>query len=182
MKRGHPTLHGLMAEFRAPTEIVVAAREAHAAGYRKMDAYTPFPIEELAEALGYRSRGRLPKIVLAGGLFGCVGGFLLQYWCAVVAYPVNVGGRPLNSWPSFIPITFEMMVLTASLSGLFGLIALCGLPRPNHPLFNNKIFDRATRDRFFLSVEATDPKFEPAATKAFLQGLNPSSPVEEVYE
>src|SRR5438093_13287308 len=111
-----PGLYGLMAEFREPTAIVLAARRANESGYRRMDAYTPFPIEELAEALGYRSRGRLPKIVLAGGIFGCLGGFFLQYWCSVISYPLNVAGRPLNSWPMFIPITFETTVLCAALS------------------------------------------------------------------
>jgi len=178
MKRGHPTLHGLMAEFPAPTEIVVAAREAHAAGYRKMDAYTPFPIEELAEALGYHSRGRLPKLVLAGGLLGCVGGFLLQYWCAVVAYPVNVGGRPLNSWPSFIPITFELTVLCAALTAVLGMLALNGLPMPYHPAFNVPEFALASRDRFFLCIESLDPRFDPAGTRRFLEGLAPT----KVYE
>jgi len=178
MKRGHPTLHGLMAEFPAPTAIVVAAREAHAAGYRKMDAYTPFPIEELAEALGYHSRGRLPKLVLAGGLLGCVGGFLLQYWCAVIAYPVNVGGRPLNSWPSFIPITFELTVLCAALTAVLGMLALNGLPMPYHPAFNVPEFALASRDRFFLCIESLDPRFDPAGTRRFLEGLEPT----KVYE
>jgi ActD protein len=178
MKRGHPSLHGLMAEFRAPTEIVVAARHAHAEGYRKMDAYTPFPIEELAEALGYHSRGRLPKIVLAGGVFGCAAGFLLQYWCSVIAYPLNVGGRPLNSWPSFIPITFEVTVLCAALAAVLGMLALNGLPMPYHPAFNVPEFALASRDRFFLCIESADPKFDPAATRAFLEGLGPT----KVYE
>jgi len=178
MKRGHATLFGLMAEFRATTEIVVAARRAHAAGYRKMDAYTPFPIEELSEALGYHSRGRLPKIVLAGGIVGCVSGFLLQYWCTVIAYPLNIGGRPLNSWPSYVPITFELTVLCAALSAVLGMLALNGLPMPYHPAFNVPEFALASRDRFFLCIESADPKFDSAGTRAFLEGLAPT----KVYE
>jgi len=168
-----PDVYGLMAEFGDPTSIVVAARRANEAGYRKMDAYTPFPIEELAEALGYKSRGRLPKIVLAGGAAGCLGGFLLQYWCSVVAYPLNVGGRPLNSWPSFIPITFETTVLCAALSAVLGMLALNGLPMPYHPVFNVPEFALATRDRFFLCIEAKDPRFDFERTKQFLEGLGP---------
>lgn len=166
-------VYGVMAEFSDPTSIVVAARRAKEAGYRKMDAYTPFPIEELAEALGYKSRGRLPKIVLAGGAIGCFGGFLLQYWCAAIAYPLNVGGRPLNSWPSFIPITFETTVLCAALSAVLGMLALNGLPMPHHPVFNVPEFALATRDKFFLCIEAQDPRFELEQTKRFLEGLGP---------
>jgi len=176
-----PVLYGLLAEFPTADQLVTATRAARDAGYTRMDTHTPYPVGETADALGF-PKSEMGAVMFIGGLVGATGGFLMQYWDNAYGYSLNIGGRPFFSWPSFIPITFEMMVLTASLSGLFGLIALCGLPRPNHPLFNNKIFDRATRDRFFLSVEATDPKFELAATKAFLQGLNPSSPVEEVYE
>lgn len=173
-----PVLYGLMAEFGDPTRVVVAARRANEAGYRRMDAYTPFPIEELAEALGYRSRGRLPKIVLFGGIVGCLGGFLLQYWCSVIAYPMNIGGRPLNSWPSFIPVTFETTVLCAALSAVLGMLALNGLPMPYHPVFNVDEFALATRDRFFLCIEAIDPRFDREATRRFLEGLGP----DKVYE
>ena len=173
MATERPRLYGIMAEFGDPTAVVVAARRANEAGYRKMDAYTPFPIEELAEALGYRSRGRLPKIVLLGGITGALGGFFLQYWCSVIAYPINIGGRPLNSWPSFIPITFETTVLLAALSTVLGMLALNGLPTPYHPVFNVPEFALATRDRFFLCIESSDPRFDPQATRRFLEGLGP---------
>ena len=171
-------LYGLMAEFHDPTSIVEAARKAHAAGYRKMDGYSPFPIEELGEALGFHTRGRLPKLVFAGGLIGCVSGFGLQYWCSVISYPLNIGGKPLNSWPSFIPITFELTILLASLSAVFGMLALNGLPRPYHPVFNVPEFRLASRDHFFLCIEAGDPKFDPDATFKFLESLSPG----HVYE
>jgi hypothetical protein len=176
-----PRLYGLLAEFPTADALIAATRKARAEGYTLMDTHTPYPVGETADALGF-PKSEMGVVMFIGGLTGAISGFLMQYWDNAYGYSLNIGGRPYNSWPSFIPITFEMMVLTASLSGLFGLMALCGLPRLNHPLFNSKAFDRATRDRFFLSVEATDPKFEPAATKAFLQGLNPSSPVEEVFE
>lgn len=174
MATERPKLYGIMAEFADPTAVVVAARRANEAGYKKMDAYTPFPIEELAEALGYKRRGRLPKIVLAGGITGALGGFFLQYWCAVIAYPMNIGGRPLNSWPSFIPITFETTVLLAALSAVLGMLALNGLPMPYHPVFNVPEFALATRDRFFLCIESEDSIFDPAATRRFLESLHPA--------
>jgi hypothetical protein len=167
-------LYGLMAEFRDPTAVVAAARAAHAQGYRRLDAYTPYPIEELAEALGHHSRGRLPRIVALGGLIGGASGFLLQYWASVHAYPLNVGGRPLNSWPAFIPITFETAVLAAALAAVLGMLALNGLPMPYHPAFNVPEFALASRDRFFLCIEARDPRFDPEATRRFLEGLGPS--------
>jgi hypothetical protein len=171
-------LYGLMAEFKDATAIVEAARKAHSSGYRKMDAFSPFPIEELGEALGYHARGRLPKLVLAGGLAGCALGFALQYWCNAVDYPLNIGGRPLNSWPSFIPITFEMTILAASLAAVLGMLALNGLPRPYHPVFNVPEFRLASRDRFFLCIEASDEKFDPDGTRSFLESLSPG----HVYE
>lgn len=166
--------YGLMAEFRAPSDIVAAARRAYEAGYRRMDAYTPFPIEELAEALGWRTRGRLPKMVLIGGLVGAACGYLLQYYASVIAYPVNVGGRPLHSWPSFIPVTFETGVLFAALTAVLGMLALNGLPRPYHPVFNAHNFVLATTDRFFLCIEAADPRFDRHQTRSFLEGLAPT--------
>ena len=167
-------VYGLMAEFRDVTSIVAAAHRAREAGYRKMDAYTPFPIEELAEALGWKTRGRLPRLVLAGGLAGAATGYGLQYWVSVIAYPVNVGGRPLHSWPSFIPVTFEMAILFAALTAVLGMLALNGLPRPHHPVFNAPKFALASTDRFFLCIEAADPLFDAAGTRRFLESLDPS--------
>ena len=167
------TVHGLMAEFADATALVHAAERTHAAGYRRVDAYSPFPIEELHHALG-SPPSRLPLIVLAGGVIGCIGGFLLQYWTSTVAYPLNVGGRPLNSWPTFVTVTFECTILVASLSAVLGMLALNGLPMPYHPVFNVARFERASRDKFFLLVESADPKFDREQTREFLKGLNPS--------
>jgi len=170
MKR--PPIHGLMAEFDSPTELVLAARRAHDQGYRKMDAYTPFPIEELSDAIGFRHT-RLPLVVLIGGIVGCLGGYGLQYWVSAIEYPLNVGGRPYNSWPSFIPITFETTVLVAALSAVLGMLALNGLPMPYHPVFNVKSFALASKDKFFLCIEAEDPLYDRAATEHFLKTLRP---------
>ena len=142
-------IFGMIAEFDTPTDIVVAARRTHEAGYKKIDAYSPFPIEELAEAIGFHHNG-VALITLIGGLLGMCGGFMLQYWVSTISYPVNVAGRPLNSWPSFIPVTFEMTILFAGLSAVFGMLVLNGLPQPYHPVFNVPRFERATQDKFFL--------------------------------
>jgi hypothetical protein len=167
-----PPIHGLMAEFVELDELVHAARTAHESGYRHMDAYSPVPVEELGELLeGHHSR--LPLLVLLGGILGGLGGFLLCYWTSVIDYPINVGGRPLNSWPSFIPVTFECTVLGASLAAFVGMLALNGLPKPYHPVFNLRAFDRASRDRFFLCIESTDPKFDRRVTASFLKDLHP---------
>lgn len=168
----NPGLYGLAAEFDDPTALVQAARAAREAGYTRLDAYSPFPVEGLPEALGFY-RTKMPLIILIGGIIGAVGGFALQYYCAAVSYPINVAGRPLNSWPSWIPVTFELTVLIASLTAVFGLLARCGLPMPYHPLFHVPRFSRATRDSFFLCIEAVDPRFERTTTKDFLTGLNP---------
>ena len=167
-------IYGLLAEFDTPTELVVAARRAYEEGFRRMDAYSPFPIEELAEAIGMHS-DRVPLVVLVGGILGGLGGYMLQYWINVISYPINVGGRPLHSWPAFIPVTFEMTILFAGLAGAFGMLALNGLPMPFHPLFNSSRFAFATRDRFFLCIEATDPKFDLVGVRTFLESLNPRS-------
>ncbi|HSB78095.1 MAG TPA: DUF3341 domain-containing protein [Candidatus Methylomirabilis sp.] len=165
-----PPIHGLMAEFDDPERLLAAARRAHQEGFRRMDAYTPLPIEGLSEAIGFH-RTRVPLIVLLGGLTGCIGGFLLQYWIAVVYYPINVGGRPFNSWPSFIPVTFELTILLAAISAVLGMLALNGLPMPYHPVFNVPRFELATRNRFFLCIEARDPRFDQERTRQFLEGL-----------
>lgn len=163
-------LYGLMAEFDEPTTIVVAARRAHEEGYRQMDAYSPFPIEELTEAIGF-THTKLPLIVLIGGIVGCLGGFTLCYWVSTIAYPLNIGGRPLNSWPAFIPVTFECTILLAALAAVFGMLALNGLPHPYHPVFNVPGFEEVTSNRFFLCIEARDPRFHEDATREFLQQL-----------
>jgi hypothetical protein len=163
-------LHGLLAEFSTPEALVAAVRQARAAGFRKMDAFSPFPIEGLAEALEFRHTS-VPLIFLIGGIVGGVSGFLLQYWVSVIAYPINVGGRPLASIPSFIPVTFEMTILFAALAGIIGMFALDGLPRPYHPVFNAPSFARVTRDGFFLLIETSDPLFEASKTRRFLLSL-----------
>ena len=161
-----------MAEFETPGALVEAATKARLAGYRKMDAYSPIPIEALDEALDLK-RTKLPVLVFLGGLGGCLAGFGLEYWASAIAYPMNVGGRPFNSWPQFIPVTFETTVLGAALTCFVGMWALNGLPKPYHPVFNVPAFARASTDRFFLCIEAEDPKFDVAATKQFLEGLHP---------
>ena len=165
-------IYGLMAEFEDPTSLVTATERAHHEGYRCMDAYSPYPIEELHDALGARHT-KLPLIVLIGGLVGCIGGYALQYWSSVIAYPLNIGGKPLHSWPAFIPVTFECTILAAALSCVLGMLALNGLPMPYHPVFNLARFALASRNRFFLCIEAKDPKFDLEATRRFLESLEP---------
>jgi hypothetical protein len=172
-------LYGLMAEFESPTAVVDAARRAHEAGYRRMDAYSPFPIEELTEALGVK-RTRLPLIVLIGGIAGCLGGYGLCYWVSAVVYPLNIGGRPLHSWPAFIPVTFECTILLAALAAVFGMLALNGLPQPYHPVFNVPRFELATRNHFFLCIESRDPKFDKESTREFLENLEGAVEVADV--
>ncbi len=167
------SVHGVMAEFESPTGIVAAARGVRAAGYTRMDAYTPFPIEALAEAMPHRGGPPLPLLVLAGGILGGLGGYMLQYWTAVHTYPLLVGGKPLHSWPSFVPVTFECTVLGAALTAVFGMIALNGLPRPHHPVFNVPEFEGASRNRFFLCIEADDPKFDRVGSRKLLETLSP---------
>jgi hypothetical protein len=167
-----PTLFGLLAEFDSSTAIVNAARRTREAGYTKIDAYTPFPIHEMDEALKLKRTG-LPWLVLGGGLTGMLGGFTLQYWAASIAYPLNIGGRPMASWPSFIIPAYETTILLAALTAVVGMILLNGLPMPYHPVFNVPQFGNASGDRFFLSIETTDPKFDFVATRKFLEGLDP---------
>ncbi len=165
-------IYGLVAEFDEPTTLVGAARRAYAAGYRKMDAYSPIPIEGLHEELGFHST-RLPLIVLIGGLVGLCAGYGLEYWSSVIAYPMNIGGRPLHSWPSFIPVAFETTILGAALSAVLGMLALNGLPEPYHPIFNAPRFRMASRHAFFLCIESKDAQFDRNATEAFLKSLQP---------
>lgn len=163
-------LHGLMAEFETPEELLDATRRSYAEGYREMDAYTPMPIDGLADALGMRRNG-VPPIVLTCALLGAAFGFSLAYYITVISYPLNIGGRPLNSWPAYIPLTFETAVLCGALSAVIGMLFLNGMPQPYHPVFNVPRFETASRDRFFLCIEATDPQFDLEATQKFLQDL-----------
>lgn len=167
-------VYGLMAEFANPTDIVAAAKRTHEAGYRKIDAYSPFPIEELAEAIGFHRDG-VALVTLVGGLLGMFSGYLLQYWIHAINYPINVGGRPFNSWPAFIVVTFEMTILFAGLSAVFGMLALNGLPMPYHPAFNVERFVFASKDRFFLIIFSSDANYDAVATRRFLESLEPRS-------
>jgi Protein of unknown function (DUF3341) len=170
-------IFGLMAEFGVDREILAATRSAYDHGYRKMDAFAPFPVDGLAEALG-RKRSSIPLIVLAGGTLGCLGGYILQWFAMAVSYPLNIGGRPLNSWPMYIPITFELTILSAAFAAIIGMLVLNNLPLPWHPLFNVPEFERASSDRFFLCIEADDPKFDLKETRRFLEMLKPESIME----
>ena len=174
------SIHGVMAEFETADQLVHATEQAAARGYRDMDGYSPYPIGEVADALGF-PRSEIGAIMFMGGLVGATFGFLMQYYLNGIEYPLNVTGKPYFSWPQFAPITWELLVLTASLTGVIGLFALCGLPQPYHPVFNVPEFARASRDRFFLCIEATDPQFEAGPVRDFLATLNPLS-ISEVPE
>lgn len=165
---------GMMAEFDTPTDIVVAAQRTTEAGYKRIDAYSPFPIEELAEAIGFHKNG-VALVALVGGILGCTGGFMLQWWINTISYPINIGGRPPNSWPAFIPVTFEMTVLFAGLSAVFGMLVLNGLPMPYHPVFNVPRFELVTKDKFFLVIFSSDPRYDAIKTRAFLESLGAKS-------
>jgi len=167
-------IYGMMAEFDTPVALVEAAKRTYQAGYTKIDTYTPFPIEGLAEEIGFH-RNEVPLVVLIGGIVGGLTGYLMQYWMSAVDYPLNIGGKPYHSWPAFIVITFEMTILFAGISAVFGMLALNGLPMPYHPVFNVPRFTRASRDRFFLVVFSSDVQYDPAATRQFLESLDPRS-------
>jgi hypothetical protein len=174
------TTYGLMAEFDSPGAIVGAAHAAHDAGYRVMDAYSPYPIEELHHALGI-GRSKVPIIMLTGGILGGLGGLSLAAWASAIAYPMNIGGRPLLSWPAFIPVAYECTILLAALSGVVGMLALNGLPSPYHPVFNVPRFALASRNRFFLCVRARDGQFDLDRTRRLLETLQPHE-ISEVAE
>lgn len=167
-----PHLYGLIAEFDTPEQLLSATRQTFNAGYRALDAYAPFPVEGLSDAMGFRPKA-VPLIGLFGGMAGAAIGYGMEFYVHTISLPINVGGRPLNSWPAFIPVTFEMGVLFSALSLLFGLLILNGHPEPYHPVFNVEAFGRASRDRFFLCVEAHDPQFDAVATRQFLLELGP---------
>ncbi|MDA0709786.1 MAG: DUF3341 domain-containing protein [bacterium] len=170
-------IYGLMAEFEDPDDLLHAAQGAHAAGYRIMDAFSPMPIHDLSESLGY-SKHRVPFFVLLGGILGACTGFGFQYWVSAIDYPLNIAGRPFLSWPMFIPVTFEMGILFAALGAALSMLILNGLPQPYHPLFNSKEFESASGDGFFLCIESEDPKFELSETRSFLEGLHAKKVVE----
>jgi hypothetical protein len=165
-------IYGLLAEFETPQQLLEAAQRTYDAGFRKIDAYSPLPIHGLDEAVGFHGT-ILPAIVFTGGLLGGLTGFGMQWYANVISYPLNVGGKPYNSWPHFIPITFELTVLGAALCAVFGMFALNGLPRPYHPVFNVPRFALASDDRFFLVVKAKDKNFDLDKTKVFLDTLRP---------
>ena len=176
-RRHAPPLYGVMAEFNNPKDLVAAAHRTYEAGYRRINGYSPYPIEELWEAIGFKHT-RLPLIVFIGGLIGAFGGFFMQYWMEVVDYPLIVGGKPFNSWPAFIPITFECTILGAAFAAVFGMLALNKLPQPYHPVFNAPSFALATRDSFFLVIEAKDVKFNHDEAVRFLKNLDPREVVD----
>jgi hypothetical protein len=174
-----PTVYGLMAEFLTAQDILTATRRAWQAGYRRMDAYSPYPVEGLAGELGL-AHSRIPSVVFIAGVVGAGIGFFMQYWSMAVDYPLNVGGRPHNSWPAFVQIAFEVLVLIASLGAILSMLFLCRLPQPHHPVFNVPRFDRASQDRFFLCIESADPQFDLSRTAEFLASLKPYGDLIEV--
>ncbi len=173
--------YGLLAEFDTPTELIAAAKAAYGSGWRRLDCYTPYPVEEAAEAIGFHSN-RVSLVCLIGGLMGLAAMFGLETWASVLAYPLNIGGRPLYSWPAFIVPAYEWTILFAGLSAAFGMLAMNGLPAMYHPLFNSPSFrNGATTDKFFLCLEANDPKFSLSETKKYLENFGPLSVVEVDY-
>ena len=164
-------IYGVMGEFGTPEELLHAVEKVREAGYRRFDAFAPFPVEGLSEALGLK-RNLVPAITLLGGLAGGIGGFFFQYWAMASTYPLNIGGRPLNSWPAFIPVTFELTILGASLAAVFGMLGLNKLPQPNHPVFNVHRFTHASSDRFFVCIESKDRKFDLAECARLLEEVH----------
>lgn len=181
MEQQRAHIYGIVGEFPTPQSLIQATKQARQAGYTSLDAFTPFPVEGLDEALGLK-RTFVPLVTLIGGLLGGLGGFGFEYWVSVISYPENIGGRSLNSWPAFIPVTFELTVLGASLAAVFGMLAMNKLPQPHHPLFNVDRFQKhASVDRFYLCIQADDPKFALADAARFLQGVR-AEHVSEVHD
>jgi hypothetical protein len=173
-------LYGIVAEFETPEHLLRAATRATETGYRRLDAYTPFPLEGLSDAIGFKT-DRVARITLSGAILGGLTGYLMQYYANVIDYPLNIGGRPYHSWPAFIPVTFELTVLGGALSAAFGMLILNRLPRLHHPVFNHQDFNRASKDRFFLCIQAIDPQFDSSRTSEFLSSLEPIL-VQEVFD
>jgi hypothetical protein len=167
-------VYGLVAEFSDTESILSAANHAREAGYTKMDAYSPFPVHGLAEAIGFNDI-HVPWIIFISGVLGAILGFGMEVYCLAVDYPLNVGGRPLVSWPSFIPVAYETTILSASFGAFLGMLAMNGLPRPHHPIFNTPRFEMASVDKFFLCIEANDPMFDIERTEQFLETLGPDA-------
>ena len=174
-------IYGIIAEFDTPSDLVRAAQAAYKDGWRRLDCYTPYPVEEAAEAIGFH-KNKVPLITLVGGLMGLCAMFSLETWISTLAYPLNIGGRPTYSWPAFIIPAYKWTILFAGFSAALGMFAMNGLPSLYHPLFNAPNFRTgATDDKFFLCLEATDPKFEVAEAKAYLAAFEPTSVVEVEY-
>ena len=171
---------GLMAEFSNADSLLAAVRRVRDAGYTKFDAFSPFPIHGMSAAIGFKDRSVAP-IVLGGGIAGLIAGYGLEYWTSVIAYPMNIGGRPYHSWPMFVPPAFETTILFASIAALVGMLALNGLPQPYHPVFNAPRFSLASQESFFLVIESDDPKFEAAGTRRLLDSLQPREVVEVAH-
>ncbi|OZI60850.1 DUF3341 domain-containing protein [Bordetella genomosp. 11] len=172
-----PRLYGLMAEFRQPDALVRAVRAARASGHADIEAYAPFAVPELPEAIGFTGGRAVPRATLAGGIVGGVGGYFMQWYAATQSYPINVGGRPLHSWPMFIPVSFELTILCAAICAVVSMLWANGLPRLHHPVFAAPDFDLASRDRFFLCLRlpegctGDDPACQ--AARAFLAAQQP---------
>ncbi len=171
MNKNAPKIYGLMAKFPDPEALIAATQRATEAGYREMDAYSPFPLEGLSEAMHLKS-SKLPYAILTGGILGGALGFFMQYYATVISYPLNIGGKPLDSWPAYIPITFELTVLLAAFGGVIGLFIATRFPQPYHPVFNVEDFQKhGSQDGFYLAIEARDPKYDPVETLGFLKAL-----------